>query len=112
MALRCILTKRNVDKAQLLIQAESGRASVEVAGRAPTTSEVAIQLEIQKAESGPNFNSENPRQCIFHWTHSNECLQFTHVYKYQLHYIFVHLKLDECYQTNLKLLRGKKEKHN
>ena len=49
MALRCILTKRNVDDAQLLIQAQSGMASVEVAGRAPTTSEVAIQLEIQKA---------------------------------------------------------------
>ena len=80
MALRCILTKRNVDDAQLLIQAQSGMASVEVAGRAPTTSEVAIQLEIQKAESGPNFNSENPRECIFHWTHSNECLQFTYIY--------------------------------
>ena len=66
MALRCILTKRNVDKAQLLIQAESGRASVEVAGRAPTTSEVAIQLEIQKAESRPKLELGKPEKGIMH----------------------------------------------
>ena len=59
------------------IKEECGRRSIVNSSRVegtvlrskaqPTTSEVAIQLEIQKAESRPNFNSENPRECKFHW---------------------------------------------
>ena len=74
----------------------------------PTTSEVAIQLEIQKAESRPNFNSENPRECKFHW-HTVMSAFNSHMYTNTKYIIY----LSSRNSTNvIQTLLEDRNKHN